>query len=475
MGKLSVMLVIMVLGTAVSNSWANEPGIKMRLTENGMKYAITTGIKIMREDLKKKTIDKSGRSGNAQWELRGLRITRADFGNYQLIPVAGIGMRGIISSIYINANGKVWARWKKGWFKIEKTVGLNVKTSNVRADLTLAVGADANGRPTIDLRSCNAGVDKIDISFSNWLLNFLSPVIEGELKKAFGKLICNLALEEINGKAKSELATFPVIKRLDRSAEIDYSLTQKPSFTSQYMDVFLKGEFKPVGKQLITSLPVPPMVPSGASSRMLYFWLSDYTANTAGEVYHAAGKLKAHLYSWDPSVSDAVKENLNTKRLGLLVGQLTKIYGKNAPMGLEASSYAPPNIVVDTNSLTLNLFAAIQFDVKDKNGKIQNAFTANFHIICTADVGTKGDNITANIKNFDYSAKVTKSNIGKLLIPLDNFIAKKLIDMIVISKAKPILAQGFPLPKIDEVTLQNFKLTMKKDFIEIGTDLLYSK
>ena len=33
---------------------------------------------------------------------------------------------------------------------------------------------------------------------------------------------------------------FSVIKKLDRHAEIDYSLTEPPSFTSKYMDAYLK-------------------------------------------------------------------------------------------------------------------------------------------------------------------------------------------------------------------------------------------
>ena len=51
-----------------------------------------------------------------------------------------------------------------------------------------------------------------------------------------------------------------------------------------------------------SSLPVPLLNPPSSADRMLYFWLSDYTVNTAGKVYHEAGKLKGHIEAWDSDV-----------------------------------------------------------------------------------------------------------------------------------------------------------------------------
>ena len=53
------------------------------------------------------------------------------------------------------------------------------------------------------------------------------------------------------------------------------------------------------------------------------------------------------------------------------------MYGES-PMGLTLRSYAPPNVEIDVNGLTVNLFADINFTVKDKNGEIKNLFDAQF-------------------------------------------------------------------------------------------------
>lgn len=45
------------------------------------------------------------------------------------------------------------------------------------------------------------------------------------------------------------------------------------------------------------------MITSGQSDNMIYFWISDYTLNTAGQVYHNAGKLKFSVNAWDKNVN----------------------------------------------------------------------------------------------------------------------------------------------------------------------------
>ena len=46
-----------------------------------------------------------------------------------------------------------------------------------------------------------------------------------------------------------------------------------------------------------SSLPVPSFEAAADNSKMLYFWLTDYTLNTAGEVYHNSGVLSLDITS----------------------------------------------------------------------------------------------------------------------------------------------------------------------------------
>ena len=71
-----------------------------------------------------------------------LRVTKADFSSYQLLPVAGMGLKIQMSGISINANGKLYYKYKRGFIKISDTVGFSAEISSMQADLTLAVGKE---------------------------------------------------------------------------------------------------------------------------------------------------------------------------------------------------------------------------------------------------------------------------------------------------------------------------------------------
>lgn len=54
------------------------------------------------------------------------------------------------------------------------------------------LGADSNGRPTISIEKCSAGVSDIDIHFRGgkaWLYNLFRKIVGKRLKKSFGDLV----------------------------------------------------------------------------------------------------------------------------------------------------------------------------------------------------------------------------------------------------------------------------------------------
>ena len=73
-----------------------------------------------------------------------LRVTKADFSNYQLLPVAGTGLKIQMSGISINAGGKLYYKYKRGFIKISDTMGFNAEISDMQADLTLAIGKETS-------------------------------------------------------------------------------------------------------------------------------------------------------------------------------------------------------------------------------------------------------------------------------------------------------------------------------------------
>jgi len=460
-----------------------NPGLQVRLTESGMKYAIDVAMKIFREDLAKKVINKSGRKGSVSYRLTGIRMSNIRFSNYQLFPVTGTGLRLRILDISLEARGSLWYQFKKGWFKISDTTGVRVKAKRINADLILTFGENS-GQPTIDLSSCSDGVNYIDLDFNggaSWLYNLFSGYLANKLKREFEDTICKVARENVNRKTKSQLATFPVVKKFDSFAYIDYSLTTRPQFTSRYMDIFLKGKLYPTFNA-VSNLVAPPMnAPTPVYSQMVYFWLSDYTINTAGEVVQNLGFLKKSFKAWDQDMSTSFKRILNTKNFGLIFFKLFEKY-PNAPMGFDVYSYKAPTINIQRDKLNMNIFARGTFKVQDSNKKIIDLFTLTFDLIATLKVGNKhynGEhNINGEITSFDYKSKIEVDYFPDLdmkLIPIDSPIIKELLNLAIIEYVNPVLQKGFPLPNLGDVTLYNFKINLLKNAIQVGSDVKYTR
>ena len=91
---------------------------------------------------------------------------------------------------------------------------------------------------------------------------------------------------EMDVRTRTAMSTFPLVQRIDQWAAIDYRLTRTPTFTDSYVDAFFKGEFKSLANPAKESgLAVPAFSMSNEVGKMMYFWVSEYTLNTAGQVY----------------------------------------------------------------------------------------------------------------------------------------------------------------------------------------------
>jgi hypothetical protein len=323
--KVHGLIAILCMVVVVTRCEVNH-SVKMRLTQKGMQYTANTAMKVIERDIKEKPIKtQSGKTNGISYAIKDLKISDFTVPEYKVNPVEGVGIRAEVSGIGLKATGSLWFQYKKSWFKFSKTVGLDIKTNQVDLDLTVSIGKDASGRPTADLKSCQASVKEISLHFSGgsaWLFNSLSGLIESRLKKSFGSMICSIALKEISTKGKAELATFPVVQKVEGGVEIDYRLTKAPVFTPDYMEIYFKGEFKLSKNPAESHLNVPLFKTSSDSSKMVYFWVTDYTVNTAADVFHKDGQLHEVIKAWDSQVPTSISKMLNTAYLSYLFPEL---------------------------------------------------------------------------------------------------------------------------------------------------------
>eukprot|EP00112_Aurelia_sp_Birch-Aquarium-sp1_P008278 Seg1908.2 transcript_id=Seg1908.2/GoldUCD/mRNA.D3Y31 product="Lipopolysaccharide-binding protein" protein_id=Seg1908.2/GoldUCD/D3Y31 len=470
----AVALMVLFIATVMC---VPQRGIQLRLTQKGLGYTIKEAVKILQEDLQGKHFnDFSGDSGGFKIRTENLIMKSITIGSSSLTPDYSRGLRAAVSSISTSISGKLKYEKRVWGIKIRDTVNIDVKASGVSFSLSLYIGRQSNGHPSIGVNSCNAHVGGLNIHFSgsrvSWLYNLFSSFIERKLRGQLADIMCKTARESISKRATEEMNEFKVKKAIDEWAILDYSLTAAPKFDYSFMDVYIKGEFIPrKSPSHHSSLPIPSFSGVSDNSKMLYIWVTDFTLNTAGEVYHNAGFL--HLEITDKSkMPPIIKSFLNTRKFRALIPELARRF-PNRPIQLALKSYKAPKFVISKGEAHILIYAAVTFQVVLKNGKLYDAFVLNLDIKAGVAASVTEKSIKGDLKDFSLTMKVAGTKIGPISLPVRLPLIQNLVKTAIMHNAKKFLNTGFPLPNLDEVHIKNPEIVMLPNVIRIAADCLY--
>ncbi|XP_047127523.1 lipopolysaccharide-binding protein isoform X1 [Hydra vulgaris] len=465
---LLVFLLIVVLGFSL----CENPGIQLKLTENGIKYAVKEGLPYLRDDLLSEMINYNGESGNLEFKLQNLHMSKIDFGEVFLTPISGRGIKCSVNIDIIEAVGIFFYNYKTIFgINIHDTIGFNVNISNVESALSVEIGSNKDGRPSINFFDCSLKINSLTVQMNGkdkWLYDLINPLVESTLEIVFSQLFCNIVKTKVEENIKNKLATFTEIINIDSLAKIDLSLTQPPNFTDNYVQFFFKGKFLLQNDSSLNQFLLPQPTVSDEDTQMLYLWITDYTINTAAEVYHKGGALTQEIYSWDPKTPKDLQKFLQTSTFTLFFPGLLKYGGEK--MALFIRSYKPPQVLIEKDDFKINLFTEGMFKVRD-NDLTLDAFLIKFDIKAVAEIFVSNNKITAKISAFDYDAVVVRSYVGSALIPLDSFLIKKLVDAAIIKNANSFLDNGFSLPPIRGNEITNLNIKLLKNTVQVGGDV----
>jgi len=475
LGALS-LLVTACLAFAVT---PKKPGVQIRLTKKGLKYLATVGRGILEAELQKVTFDEKGSADHLTYQIYGASITGASFPAVQLTPESKIGIKAAISGAMLAASGKISYRYKRGIIKFSGHFGFEVKIKGVDIAAAAKIGATTEGGFTISMPSCNGHISSIDIKFTgSWqafILNLFRPLLEKKIKGKLNAEMCNILRKQVEETLRRELETFPVVAKLDKWAEIDYRLTEQPVYTTNYMDVFSKGQFKSTTQHSQDTKLVPSEFKTSSDhGKMIYIWVSEYTVNTAGEVYQRSKQLNVTAAEWDKKVPDEIRKKLFTAVLQPFIPNLIKY--PNLPMSVEISSRKAPKVIMKENNVHLFLYADAVFSAKQKDGKLIELFVFKIETDAKLNVKIQSNKVVGDITDFNYDAAVLKSDIGDIDVSLfTSPFVKMIVENMVKKKANEQLAKGFPLPQLDHVELDGEEVMLMENVIRIGTDINYKQ
>ncbi|XP_069023149.1 bactericidal permeability-increasing protein-like [Embiotoca jacksoni] len=455
---------------------STDPGVKVRLTEKGLEYGRQLGIASIQKKLKSVKIpDISGKRrvspiGKVKYSLSNLRIVNVGLPQSVVALVPGTGVRLSISNAFISLHGN----WRVKYLRIVKNKGsfdLNVKGLTITTNT--AIKSDETGRPAVSSVNCAASVGSVSIRFhggASWLYNLFKKFIDKALRKAMEKQICPLvsnSISDLNGQLK----TLNVVAKVDKYAEIAYSMVSSPTVSTSFMDLNLKGEFYNIAKHeeppfSSTAFSLPPK-----TNNMMNIGISAFSAKSAAFVYNKAGVLS--LYVTDDLIPQFSPFRLNTGTFGIFIPQIAKQY-PGLMVKLLVKTVKNPIITFEPNNVTVQASATVTAYAIQPNTTLSPLFVLNLETSVSARLFVSGMRLAGAVTLNEMTLTVGTSYVGAFQVSSLNRIFQVVLNMVVIPRLNVQLAKGYPLPTFGNMKLVNTQLQVLKGYMLIGTDVQFT-
>ncbi|XP_060766276.1 bactericidal permeability-increasing protein-like isoform X2 [Neoarius graeffei] len=472
----SLWCVLALLTSLSPEASGTNPGVKVRLTQKGLEYGHQIGLIALQEKLKTiKIPDLSGSEkvsliGKVSYSLTGIQILNLGLPKSAVGLVPGTGVSLYIGDAYIKLHGN----WRVKYLKIVKDSGsFDLSVSGLSISATIGVKSDDTGRPTVSCANCAASVGNVNIKFhggASWLYNLFKDHIDKALRSALQKQICSLVPEAID-EMNPYLKTLNVLARVDKYAEIEYSMVDSPLISNSSIDLSLKGEFYNIGQHKEPPFSPTPFSLPPQDSNMLYIGLSAFSLNSAGFVYNNAGVLS--LYVTDDMIPSSFPIRLNTKTFGTFIPQIAKQY-PGLMMKLLVKAAKEPSISFESNNVTLQASSTVTAYAIQPNTTLSPLFVLNLNASVSAQIYISGLKVSGVLSLNEMDMALVTSYVGPFQVKLLDSALTMILKVAVIPKVNVYLKQGYPLPTIGNMKLVNTQLQILEDYVLIGTDVQFS-
>ncbi|XP_051804549.1 bactericidal permeability-increasing protein-like [Acanthochromis polyacanthus] len=455
---------------------STNAGVKVRLTEKGIEYGKRLGMAALQTKLKSiKVPDISGSKRvshfiKVKYSLTNMRITNIGLPKSEVDLVPGSGVKLSIGDAYISLKGN----WRyKIRHALSSSGSFDLSVNGLTITPSIAIKSDETGRPAVSSVNCAAAVGRVNIKFhgrASWVYNLfrkkLGDLVRGALKKQICPLVAN-TVSDLN----PQLKTLNVVAKVDKYAEIEYSMVSSPIISNSSIDLSMKGEFYNIGKH-----QEPPFSPKAFSlppqiNRMLYISMSAFTANSAAFVYNKAGALS--LYITDDMIPKGSPFRLNTRTFGVFIPQIAQKF-PGLMMKLLVKTVKNPIVTFEPNNATIQATATVTAYAIQPNSTLSPLFVLNLDTSVSANVFVSGMKLAASVTLNKMDLTLGTSSVGQFQVRTLNNILQFLLKVVVIPQLNAELGKGYPLPAIGKMKLENAQLQVLKDYVLIGTDVQFT-
>ncbi|XP_065180329.1 bactericidal permeability-increasing protein-like [Sycon ciliatum] len=476
---LTLLLCLAVGNPAVSGT---EPGFRTAITEKGFDYVRSVGIPMLEKQLSGMSI--SDQKGKASSPIGKIDYTVSSIkGGTMSIPKSSITLASS-SGITISASDAslaVKADWHyrmESWPHVSDHGSCDISVSSVSLTFNVVLGKDSSGHATVSAGSCHADIGHMDVKFhggASWLYNLFSGSIASSLKGSLASQACSQGKDSINKQANKAVETLPVTVNLDKSALINYALIASPAYTSSYLETQHKGEFflraAPTAEAPLTPNALPAI---SKLDNMMYVWLTEYMALTAGYVYFKSNTL--HNLITPKMVPGSSPFSLNTTAFKSMIPALYSKY-PNQAMTLFLNNTAPMTVKMTSGLIVGSIPATVQVNALSSANVSTEAFVLQADVHFNATIGVKeagGKTLVVGEAYYMYTDLALHSSaIGNFSIAglEEGMNALALIGIIPFLNKQA--AAGLPLPVVDGVQFTSPVVQLGEGYIVVATDFDY--
>ncbi len=381
----------------------------------------------------------------------------------------------------------IWPHLPAGSGDVSGSVG-SCSLDAVATIYTLPGGHLNATLPTVDIE-----VGDISLHFSGgitaWILDLLKGLLKGIFKRAISGGLASTMQDIVATDLDSVMATFPTKMALPlpqpyNVTGLDISVTSPPTFTPEYLGLGIAGS------AYLTTNPAlkPPFQPpanlslwdSRTAEHSVQISLSAYTVQSLLWAYKQSGIL---TYTVPPSAVPPkfpLQLKTNDPVWLLIAPKMVTAYPADWIQLLArfGEGFAVSCSPLD-NSLAVTLPLALDVQPLTSSGPA-TAFTvgcplkASLRLKVATQVFTNGssqDAITGSLEYVTCDLAVSNSSVGTVKIGALNTLVSWALPGLILPFANTLLAEGFPLPSVDGVSLSNSTIAFRENYVVVATDL----
>ncbi|GFR90355.1 bactericidal permeability increasing protein [Elysia marginata] len=475
--KMIQILVLLLISVELCIS--TNPGVKVRLTKNGLEYANRIAHAEIVKQLQSLSIpDQSGEDGDIKYTLSNIRVKGVTPPGSSISLVPGkSGVSWALSNFGISISADWRVKYEKGIIHISTSGSVDASVSGINVVETASFGIDKTGHPSIASSGCSDNIGNVDVDFHggiSFIINLFRSTVEGKIKDLLQPKICDEVVQLINNDAEKSLATMELAVEVAKRFLLDYRLVAPPAITADYMEIWDKGEI--FWEAAVKEAPFSPQpLPSWTdNSRMVYIWVTNYSPNTFLYQAHTNGYLKYNVTKKD--LPDDSADYLNTtckfKCIGTIIPQIGTKY-PNSSVELHLHSTAVPSAVMTNKTLTVELDASVGMWARTPNKTAAYLATLDVNVSLTLQPSIKNEKLNGVITDHSFKLSVVKSAVGELHPTVLNLVIDGILTIAVIPELNEIAAKGVQLPIVGGVQFNNTFLLLQEGYLLIGTDLQY--